>query len=259
MSDFDYQSLYTYIPVKKWRYTPFDECDDYSMAFIGRQYDDDDGAEIWSSFYPPHTKPRRSKKLLALTKERNLFLERVCSMIGVEPTEAIAKKFTSYLPMIEWMRKKYHTHVVKLFEDKIETHYQAMCEAIYARIDPEEYRPIAIKRAIGVSLQRYLRRVIKYGSWWNKEVSWIFSLSTDSSNPGYFLLLPEDPRRSEIPNDIVEACDNSCLYDDDTDYDIFFLQNDYSDLMGGYDSDYSDDDDDYLSVLSEDEDFYFPE
>ncbi len=61
----------------------------------------------------------------------NGFLRHVCAMIDVDPTEAIAQNFAYYLPMTEWLRERYHTRVLELYEQKMEAHYQQICDAVF--------------------------------------------------------------------------------------------------------------------------------
>ena len=61
----------------------------------------------------------------------NAFLSHVCAMIDVDPTEAIAQNFAYYLPMTEWIRERYHTRVLELYEQRMEAHYQQICDAVF--------------------------------------------------------------------------------------------------------------------------------
>ena len=61
----------------------------------------------------------------------NAFLRHVCAMIDVDPTEAIAQNFAYYLPMTEWLRERYHTRVLELYEQRMEAHYQQICDTVF--------------------------------------------------------------------------------------------------------------------------------
>ena len=155
----------------------------------------------------------------------NDILTRACAMIDVDPAEAIAQNFVRYVPMVEWLRTRYHTRVIELCEAQLERHYQAICEAYYAkyaspnhddslqlappqeganRVVPVSHRPHIV---IGHMIQKIFRAIIDRTIWWEAPVKWILNLSRDPNlllQPPIFVKEIEDDFKSIFEDQLTE-------------------------------------------------------
>lgn len=125
----------------------------------------------------------------------NAFLTRVCDMIGVDPSEAIAQEFRYYSDMVDWLRHTYHDRVIDLYETKLEKYYQVICEAFYARSTNTEI-PISSdrpQREIAKKIQHILRTIINSSAWWDSNIVWILDLSDENvSTTLTNMMIPEE-------------------------------------------------------------------
>ncbi len=177
---FDYASFYkrSFIPNPCMTYDELIDADiDY---YIREQFMDYDTAMLHGMFFDEEAGDANHQPIDQTAV--NAFLTRVCGMIGVDPSEAIAQEFSYYSDMVEWLRITYHSRVIDLYETKLKKYYQEICEAFYARCI-DNRTPISSdrpQREIAKKIQHILRTFINSAAWWDSNIVWILDLSDEN-------------------------------------------------------------------------------
>ncbi len=173
---FDYTRFFSNSTIRGYR--PYEAQNDVNQSLIEEQYHEDHRLNMF--FNEQHREDGDAGLEEAFNREvLNTFLTDVCDRIGVDPAEAIAQEFTLYLPMVEWLRSRYHQQVVQKFEEKLQEHYQELCETVYNHIT--EFGQFSAtnltRRVIGQRLQGYFRAIIDHTVWWGIDIGWVLTLT----------------------------------------------------------------------------------
>lgn len=139
----------------------YDGEDDEYPNNILEQFRDVDSNELPGIYFDELVRKDDGGQHHAINREAiNAFLTRVCAMIDVDPAEAIAQNFDLYIPMVEWLRSRYHAQVIDLYEAKLEKYYQ------------KTYPQMVVPPKI----QTYYSNVIDHSAWWDSTIRWILDL-----------------------------------------------------------------------------------
>jgi hypothetical protein len=180
---FDYQSFFDPTPPQTFlSYAEIRIRDERDDEYIIQQFSVDE-SELPGLYFDEVAREETHIREPIDREAVNAFLTRVCAMIDVDPSEAIAQNFEFYLSMIEWLRSRYHTRVIELYEVKLERYYQAICEALYARCT-DNGNPIDSNRfqmVIANNLQHLFWDIINITVWWDSTVHWILDLSDETN------------------------------------------------------------------------------
>lgn len=126
----------------------------------------------------------------------NAFLTRVCGMIGVDPSEAMAQNFRYYSDMVTWLMNTYGDRVIDLYEEKLKTllgslkersQGREICLAFYDRYFNSEMNPGKPRdpdrdemKAIREKIWDILSEMIYQLTWWDSSICWILDVSDGS-------------------------------------------------------------------------------
>lgn len=185
VSNFNYQYFFRLSPTNERPFWAYDGEDDEYPNYILEQFGDVDRNVLPELYFDELVRVDDGGQHHAINREAiNAFLTRVCAMIDVDPAEAIAQNFDLYIPMVEWLRSRYHAQVIDLYEAKLERYYQA----IYPQM------------VVPPKIQTYYRNIIDHSAWWDSTIRWILDLQ-DTDHRIQLRFFPEENDENEGEDD----------------------------------------------------------